>query len=62
MKQFYGYNNEEEARKYWGDILDNGQRTERIINIVDDPTKWPQTSSTQKVSTRIELDNAIIAY
>lgn len=62
-KRFWGYSSKEEALKFWPEeILNTGLKTTEVINVVDDATKWPQTSSQQKVITRIELANHVINY
>ena len=62
-KRFWGYNLKEDAETYWGkELLDSGVKTTKIIDVVDDTTKWPQTSSKQIVLTRIELKDDIISY
>lgn len=62
-QQFWGYGSKTEAQKVWpSEILDTGKKTTKIVNVVVDPTKWPQTSSETKVITRIELPGHIISY
>lgn len=64
-KPFWGYNTKEGAESAFGkEYLENPNNTitESIIDIVDDDTKWPQTSSTQCKLRRIETDKHIISY
>ena len=61
-KPFWGYNDEAMARKFWGDTIDKYPRTEKVIDVVDDPTKWPQTSSKQKILYRVETPTDIISW
>lgn len=62
-KPFFGYNSREEAEQDFSkEYLESGEKTEKIIDIVDDPTVWPQTLSKQKKITRIETGYHIISY
>ncbi len=62
-KTFWGYNTKEEAESFWKpELLATGIRTEKVIDVVDDATKWPQTSSQQTTIVRIELERDIISY
>lgn len=62
-KVFWGYNSEDEAKQFWSEeTLYSGEKTEKTINVVDDPTVYPQTSSKQVKVVRCELENDIISY
>jgi hypothetical protein len=62
-KKFWGYNTKEEAESIWKpEILATGIRTEKVIDVVDDATKWSQTSSKQTTIVRIELEGDVISY
>lgn len=63
MKTFWGYNNRQDAELDWSkSILESGIITEKLVDIIDDGSVWPQKSSKKKIVTRIELENDIISF
>lgn len=61
-KQFWGYNTKQEAESQWGTLSEDTLVNKEVVNVVDDPTKWPQTSSCTVTSYTHEVGNNRIAY
>jgi hypothetical protein len=59
---FYGYNTQQEAVSYWGEGLLSWEQTKKVIDLVDDATKWPQTSSKQQAVVYATSGNVTVAW
>lgn len=64
-KHFFGFETKTRAEKA---ITESGRDikdaviTEKVINVIDDPCRWPQTSSIKKTVTTLEFEDIIVSY